>query len=101
MPGWFRFMTLLALKVFQEEKVDCAVVEVGIGGRTDATNVLPLPVMIHILFLCHSMILKVLIMQTVCGVTLLDYDHVELLGNTLRDIAFEKSGIFKVCDLVW
>jgi len=44
MPGWFRFITLLAFKVFQGEKVDCAVIEVGIGGRTDATNVLARPV---------------------------------------------------------
>ena len=38
MPIWFRYMTLLSLKVFQEENVDCIILEVGIGGRTDATN---------------------------------------------------------------
>jgi folylpolyglutamate synthase len=44
LPGWFKYLTIMAYKVFQEEKVDCAVIEVGIGGRTDATNVLPTPV---------------------------------------------------------
>lgn len=75
MPGWFRYLTLLAFKVFQEEKVDCAVVEVGLGGRADSTNILTAP--------------------AACGVTLLDYDHVDVLGNTLALIASEKAGIFK------
>lgn len=75
MPGWFRFLTLLAFKVFQEENVDCAVVEVGMGGRGDSTNILTFP--------------------AVCGITLLDYDHTEVLGHTLTAIAGEKAGIFK------
>lgn len=75
MPGWFRFLTLLAFKVFQEESVDCAVIEVGMGGRGDSTNILTFP--------------------AVCGITLLDYDHTEVLGNTLTAIAGEKAGIFK------
>jgi folylpolyglutamate synthase/dihydropteroate synthase len=57
-------------------QVDVAIVEVGVGGRTDATNVIQNPV--------------------ACGVTSLGYDHMEVLGNTLSEIAFEKAGIFKV-----
>eukprot|EP01117_Protostelium_nocturnum_P015157 TRINITY_DN5843_c0_g1_i1.p1 TRINITY_DN5843_c0_g1~~TRINITY_DN5843_c0_g1_i1.p1 ORF type:complete len:508 (+),score=171.21 TRINITY_DN5843_c0_g1_i1:103-1626(+) len=75
MPAYFRFLTLLALKIFQEEKVDCTILEVGVGGRTDATNIVKRPV--------------------VTGVTSLGYDHQKVLGDTLTEIAFEKSGIFK------
>lgn len=53
-----------------------AVIEVGVGGRTDATNVIEEPI--------------------VTAVTSLGYDHMDVLGDTLADIAFEKSGIFKV-----
>ena len=74
MPAYFRFLTLLALKVFVEERVDVAVLEVGIGGRLDATNV------------CHPV---------VTGVTSLGYDHMQLLGDTIELIAAEKAGIFK------
>lgn len=75
MPGWFRYLTLLSFKIFQEENVECAVIEVGMGGRGDSTNILTVP--------------------SVCGITLLDYDHTEVLGNTLTEIAGEKAGIFK------
>ena len=75
MPGYFRFLTLLAFEVFLHEKVDALVLEVGIGGRTDATNIINKPV--------------------ACGVNSIGYDHMEVLGDTLSDIAFEKSGIFK------
>ena len=54
---------------------DAVVLEVGLGGRLDATNVLKQPV--------------------VCGVTSLGMDHVEVLGDTLAKIAYEKAGIFK------
>jgi folylpolyglutamate synthase/dihydropteroate synthase len=74
-PGFFRFMTCLAFYIFSVEKVDVAVIEVGIGGRLDATNVVPKPI--------------------VCGISLLDLDHVQILGNTLEEIAAEKSGIMK------
>jgi len=72
---YFHFLTVLGFYIFQEENVDVAVIEVGLGGRLDSTNVLPRPV--------------------VCGVTLLDYDHVAILGNTLTLIAGEKAGIIK------
>ncbi|KAI5070490.1 hypothetical protein GOP47_0014833 [Adiantum capillus-veneris] len=75
MPTYFRFLTLLAFKIFIEEKVDVAILEVGLGGRFDATNVVRTP--------------------TVCGITSLGYDHMEILGYTLPEIAGEKAGIFK------
>ncbi|GAQ83711.1 folylpolyglutamate synthase [Klebsormidium nitens] len=75
LPAYFRFLTLLALRIFIAEKVDVALLEVGIGGRYDATNVVRAPV--------------------VCGVASLGYDHTELLGDTLPLIAAEKAGIFK------
>ncbi|AQL10055.1 brown midrib4 [Zea mays] len=76
MPAYFRFLALLAFKIFSAEQVDVAVLEVGLGGKFDATNVVKAPV--------------------VCGISSLGYDHMEILGNTLGEIAGEKAGIFKV-----
>ncbi len=70
----FEVMTAMAFTYFAEQGVDWAVVEVGLGGRLDATNV------VH---------------PAVCAITSLSYDHVELLGHTLSLIAFEKAGIIK------
>ncbi|XP_020087546.1 folylpolyglutamate synthase isoform X2 [Ananas comosus] len=75
MPPLFQFLTLLAFKIFLCEKVDVAIVEVGIGGRWDSTNVIKQPV--------------------VCGITSLGMDHMEILGDTIEKIAAEKAGIFK------
>ena len=75
MPAYFRFLTLLGFQIFLDEGVDVAVIEVGLGGRLDATNVLERP--------------------KVSGVASLGFDHTALLGNTLREIAAEKAGIFK------
>ncbi|KAL5994627.1 hypothetical protein ACLOJK_024680, partial [Asimina triloba] len=75
MPPLFQFLTLLAFNIFIAEKVDVAILEVGLGGRWDATNVVKEPV--------------------VCGITSLGMDHMEILGDTLGEIAFEKAGIFK------
>ncbi|CAI7911446.1 unnamed protein product, partial [Closterium sp. NIES-53] len=75
MPAYFRFLTLLALRIFTHTQVDVAILEVGIGGRFDATNIVKHP--------------------AVCGVSSLGFDHMELLGNTLALIAGEKAGIFK------
>ncbi|CAH9133423.1 unnamed protein product [Cuscuta epithymum] len=75
MPTYFRFLTLLAFKIFAVEQVDVAILEVGLGGKYDATNVVEKPV--------------------VCGISSLGYDHMEILGNTLGQIAGEKAGIFK------
>ena len=75
LPPYFYFLTLLALRIFHHERVEVAVLEVGLGGRWDATNIVPAPV--------------------VCGITALGYDHMEILGNTLTLIAAEKAGIIK------
>jgi folylpolyglutamate synthase len=72
---FFTFLTLLAFQVFLDKGVDCAIVETGIGGLRDPTNILPHP---------H-----------VTAITRLDLDHVGMLGNTIREIAFQKGGIFK------
>ncbi|PWZ09419.1 Folylpolyglutamate synthase [Zea mays] len=60
MPAYFRFLALLAFKIFSAEQVDVAVLEVGLGGKFDATNVVKAPV--------------------VCGISSLGYDHMEILG---------------------
>ncbi|KAG8073120.1 hypothetical protein GUJ93_ZPchr0006g44239 [Zizania palustris] len=75
MPTYFRFLALLAFKIFTAEQVDVVVLEVGLGGKFDATNVVEAPI--------------------VCGISSLGYDHMEILGNTLAEIAGEKAGIFK------
>lgn len=56
--------------------MQCAVIETGIGGKTDCTNILHTP--------------------SVCGITLLDYDHTKVLGSKLAAIAEHKAGIIKV-----
>lgn len=70
----FELLTAAAFCAFRTEQVHWAVIEVGIGGRLDATNV---------------------ILPEVCVITTVDYDHMDLLGNTLEQIAFEKAGIVK------
>ncbi|KAL4557988.1 hypothetical protein LXL04_036184 [Taraxacum kok-saghyz] len=75
MPPLFQFLTLLGLKIFVSEKVDVAIIEVGLGGTNDSTNVIQDPV--------------------VCGITSLGFDHMEILGDTLEKIASHKAGIFK------
>jgi dihydrofolate synthase/folylpolyglutamate synthase len=70
----FELTTALAFQHFAREAVDVAVVEVGLGGRLDATNV---------------------VTPRVAVITSLSYDHTYLLGNTLAEIAAEKGGIIK------
>lgn len=75
MPAYFVFLTVMAFKVFTQEKVDVTVLEVGVGGEYDSTNVVRHP--------------------RVVGITSLGLDHTRLLGSTVRDIAWQKSGIMK------
>ncbi|XP_063000685.1 folylpolyglutamate synthase, mitochondrial isoform X2 [Elgaria multicarinata webbii] len=75
MPAYFRFLTIMAFHVFLQEKVDLAVMEVGIGGAYDCTNIIRKPV--------------------VCGVSSLGIDHTSILGDTIEKIAWQKAGIFK------
>ncbi|KAL9646427.1 hypothetical protein ABK040_006425 [Willaertia magna] len=74
MATYFRFMLLIALKAFVDQKVDVAIMEVGIGGRFDATNV---------------------ISPVVCGISSIGYDHMDMLGDTIEQIAWQKAGIMK------
>ena len=71
---FFEIATLLAFEYFRDQKVDVAIVEVGIGGFHDATNIV-------------QPILSI--------ITSVACDHEDLLGNTLEKIAYEKSGIIK------
>ncbi|KAL0091121.1 Mur ligase [Phycomyces blakesleeanus] len=74
-PIYFRYLTLVAFHTFIQEKVDVAILEVGVGGEYDSTNVVERPV--------------------VCGITALGLDHVGVLGDTIDKIAWHKAGIIK------
>lgn len=74
-PTYFTFLTLMAFYTFHHESVDVAVIEVGVGGEFDTTNVIKEPV--------------------VTGITSLGLDHTIFLGDTIQQIAWQKSGIFK------
>lgn len=73
-PTEFEILTAIMFEYFAREKVDYAVIEVGLGGRLDSTNVI-------------TPILSV--------ITSISFDHKNLLGNTLEEIAYEKAGIIK------
>ncbi|HCC69269.1 MAG TPA: bifunctional folylpolyglutamate synthase/dihydrofolate synthase [Nitrospiraceae bacterium] len=74
LPTFFEFVTAMAFYYFSVNKIDWAIVEVGMGGRLDATNV---------------------IIPQVSVITNSDYDHKEFLGDTIREIATEEAGIIK------
>lgn len=71
---YFEILTAMALVYFAEQAVDVAVIEVGLGGLLDCTNV---------------------ITPEVAAVSMIGYDHTEILGKTLEEIAKQKAGIFK------
>lgn len=73
-PTQFEIITCAAFLYFYEQNVDFAVIEVGLGGRLDSTNV---------------------ITPIVSAITSISYDHMQILGNTLSKIAYEKAGIIK------
>jgi dihydrofolate synthase/folylpolyglutamate synthase len=75
--SFFEVYTALALIYFKEKRVDFAVLETGLGGRLDATNVVD---------------------PLVCAITSISYEHTQKLGNTLTEIATEKAGIIKPKD---
>lgn len=74
-PVYFRFLTLMALHSYMQEKVGTAVLECGIGGEYDSTNILVKP--------------------SATGVTSLGIDHTAMLGDTIESIAWHKAGVFK------
>src|SRR5450432_4362036 len=73
-PSFFEISVAMAFEWFAQEQIDIAVIEVGLGGRLDSTNI---------------------ITPEVSVITNISYDHMDLLGNTLQKIAFEKAGIIK------
>lgn len=73
-PSFFELATAMAFKYFADEQVDVAVIEVGLGGRLDCTNIITPDLSI---------------------ITNISFDHVQFLGNTLAKIAVEKAGIIK------
>lgn len=75
-PSFFEITTAMAFKYFADQQVDIAVIEVGLGGRLDCTNII-------------TPILSV--------ITNISFDHTQFLGNTLEKIAAEKAGIIKSC----
>lgn len=74
-PVEFEAVTAIAFLWFARQKCDFAVVETGLGGRYDATNVIPAPL--------------------IAAITRIGMDHTEILGDTLAEIAAEKAGIIK------
>ena len=74
-PSFFELSVALAFKYFSDEKVDIAVIEVGLGGRYDSTNII------------SNKILSL--------ITNIGFDHMDILGDTLPEIAYEKAGIIK------
>lgn len=74
-PSFFEYLFLMAMLIFEKENVDYILLETGLGGRLDATNVIEKPL--------------------VCGITSVSFDHTEYLGNTIEEIAGEKAGIIK------
>ena len=74
-PSYFEFLFLMGMCAFSREKAEYVILETGLGGRLDATNVIKKPV--------------------VSVITSIGMDHMEYLGNTIRQIAGEKAGIIK------
>ncbi|MBP6577745.1 MAG: bifunctional folylpolyglutamate synthase/dihydrofolate synthase [Chryseobacterium sp.] len=73
-PSFFEFTTIMAFEYFFQKKVDYAIIEVGLGGRLDSTNI---------------------IKPLISAITNVQLDHQDLLGETIEEIAFEKAGIIK------
>jgi dihydrofolate synthase/folylpolyglutamate synthase len=72
--SFFELTTAFAFEYFAKNKVDIAIIEVGLGGRLDSTNI---------------------ITPEICGIVSISFDHQDLLGNSLEEIATEKAGIIK------
>jgi dihydrofolate synthase / folylpolyglutamate synthase len=73
-PSFFEVSVAMAFQLFKEEKVDIAVIEVGLGGLWDSTNI---------------------IFPEISLITNIGLDHTNILGNTIEEIAFQKAGIIK------
>lgn len=75
LPSYFKFLQIMAFYIFVKEKVDCVICEVGIGGTYDSTNIIR--------------------NTEIVGITALQLEHTQLLGNTIEEIAWQKTGIIK------
>lgn len=73
-PSFFEFTTIMAFEYFYQQQVDVAIIEVGLGGRLDSTNI---------------------ILPLVSAITNVQLDHQNILGDTVEEIAGEKAGIIK------
>ncbi len=73
-PSFFEYTTIMAFEYFHQQNVDFAIIEVGLGGRLDSTNI---------------------IQPLVSAITNVDLDHMNILGNSIAEIAQEKAGIIK------
>ena len=73
-PSFFEVTVAMAFEYFAQQKVDIAIIETGLGGRLDSTNIIE---------------------PIVSVITNIGYDHMDILGNTLPEIAYEKAGIIK------
>ena len=73
-PSFFEFTTIMAFEYFHQQNVDLAIIEVGLGGRLDSTNI---------------------IQPLVSAITNVAFDHMDILGDTIEEIAYEKAGIIK------
>ncbi len=74
-PTTFEILTSMGFVYFNEKNVDYVILEVGLGGKNDSTNIIPPPL--------------------ASVFTTIDYDHIDILGNSLEEIAYEKAGIIK------
>lgn len=74
-PTYFEMVTVIGMLYFVEKKCDIVILEVGLGGRLDSTNIIQNPIM--------------------CIIANIGYDHQNFLGNTIEEIAYEKAGIIK------
>lgn len=75
LPSYFKFLQIMAFYIFVKENVDVMIVEVGIGGEFDSTNIIR--------------------NTEIVGITSLQLEHTQLLGETLGEIAWQKAGIIK------
>ena len=73
-PSFFEYTTIMGFEYFHQQNVDFAIIEVGLGGRLDSTNI---------------------ITPIVSAITNVDLDHMNILGNSIEEIATEKAGIVK------
>ncbi len=74
-PSFFEYLFLMAMVYFKEKEPDYVILETGLGGRLDATNIFSKP--------------------SVCVITEIGFDHMQYLGSTIEEIAAEKAGIIK------